>query len=206
MIYPEYDVQHSVFFPLTGNPVGFHHLLLAECILSQFSEVKQIVFLLSNGKHPDPTKAKAIADKQVRLDVLQQAINEFNDPQSSFVAQVAKRLKFDLVLNPRNTKISTAEFGQDSPVALQEHVSALRSQFSSESNSKKVMLVVGGDLVHRMNNNIIFSDKDLNTLTQHCEFLIAPRNLYEIHSIVNEVQKKTWSTFVISEYSVRADA
>ena len=66
-----YDLAHTAFFPLTGNPVGFHHLLLAECVLRQFAELSQIVFILSNGKHPDPTKEQAIAPQQGRLEIFQ---------------------------------------------------------------------------------------------------------------------------------------
>ncbi len=46
----------TVYFPLTADPAGHHHLLLAETVLRQFPETQLVVFILSNGMHPDPLK------------------------------------------------------------------------------------------------------------------------------------------------------
>jgi len=50
------DKLSTIFFPLTANPAGNHHLLLVESVLQQLPETKLVVFLLSNGLHPDPFK------------------------------------------------------------------------------------------------------------------------------------------------------
>jgi hypothetical protein len=50
------DFQNTLFVPITGNPAGYHHLVLAELALRQRPALSKVVYLLSNGYHPDPFK------------------------------------------------------------------------------------------------------------------------------------------------------
>ena len=62
------DKLSTIFFPLTANPAGNHHLLLVESVLQQFPDTKLVVFLLSNGLHPDPFKHQKIPHAALRLE------------------------------------------------------------------------------------------------------------------------------------------
>ena len=64
------DKLSTIFFPLTANPAGNHHLLLVESVLQQLPETKLVVFLLSNGLHPDPFKHQKIPPAALRLEML----------------------------------------------------------------------------------------------------------------------------------------
>ena len=177
-----YDLAQTAFFPLTGNPVGFHHLLLAECVLRQFAQLEQIVFILSNGKHPDPTKEQAIAPKQYRLEIFQKALEEFEDPLVSVVAKMADTGQESFQLNENHASIATVEFEQAQPVPLYAHVADLRQKALSPESRSPVQLIVGGDLLQRMSNRQIFTDADSQALAKNCEFLIAPREHIRIAS------------------------
>ncbi|MEC8256091.1 MAG: hypothetical protein VX004_11520, partial [SAR324 cluster bacterium] len=61
------DFQNTLFVPITGNPAGYHHLVLAELALRQRPECSRIVYLLSNGHHPDPFKRSVTLPKDIRL-------------------------------------------------------------------------------------------------------------------------------------------
>lgn len=181
----KYDLAHTAFFPVTGNPIGFHHLLLADAALRQFSQIQTVVFLLSNGKHPDPTKAKAIAPQTDRMELLQESIDSFPDPTQSQVALLAQQEEFPLFLNLKRGQVSNVEFQLDRPVPLRDHVRALL-QSSATPEADRVRLIIGGDLIDRMENPNIFSDSDLQVLSQQVEFFTAPR---EGHAIATTLKK-----------------
>ncbi len=63
----------TIYFPLTADPVGHNHLLLAESVLWQFPETQLVVFILSNGMHPDPLKYRKIPAATVRAEILRSA-------------------------------------------------------------------------------------------------------------------------------------
>ena len=170
-----YDLVYTVFFPLTGNPVGFHHLLLAEAVLRQFPDLQTIVFILSNGKHPDPTKEQQIADQQLRLQILRNALREFALPSVSFLARVARVEHYSFILGEQNTSICTVEFERCEAVQLVEHVDQLQHNASTTSQNQPVQLMLGGDLVRRMCSAEIFSDSELLLLAEKCRFFIASR-------------------------------
>ena len=69
------DRSNFVLFPVTANPIGLHHLLIANQALKKLGHSGQIVFVLSNGWHPDPSKTPAIASQEQRLEWLQQALS-----------------------------------------------------------------------------------------------------------------------------------
>ena len=119
-------IGEVVHFPLTADPAGFHHLLLAECVLRQIPQLKQVVFILSNGLHPDPTKRKNIPEGEIRLSLLRQALVSFADPELSYPARLAMDKQSPLKLKGEAWEISTAEFRCERPVRLAEHVMRLK--------------------------------------------------------------------------------
>ncbi|MBF0289563.1 MAG: CinA family protein [SAR324 cluster bacterium] len=186
MEHQPHDLKHTAFFPLTGNPTGFHHLLLAECVLHQFPEIQRIVFILSNGKHPDPTKEQTIADKQVRFEILEKALQEFNNPQKSHAAKIAQQTRIPLKLNPKNAFISTVEFSHERPLRLYEHFKMIQHALP-EDILYPMIWIIGGDLIQRMSNSEIFSNSDIQSLSRHGKFLVAPRGEYEIQKTVSQL-------------------
>ena len=106
----------TIYFPLTANPAGYHHLSLAECVLRQFPETKLIVFLLSNGQHPDPLKQQQIPEAALRLEILRGTLAEWSDPEKSLPAQIAEESGTSLKLNPNNCAISRCELSLNRPL------------------------------------------------------------------------------------------
>ena len=47
-------LESTLFFPISGNPVGFNHIAVAEWLLRQNPGWHKVVFIPSNGHHPDP--------------------------------------------------------------------------------------------------------------------------------------------------------
>ncbi|MBF0237776.1 MAG: CinA family protein [SAR324 cluster bacterium] len=186
---PEYDLQYTAFLLLTGNPSGFHHLMMTELVLRQFPEIKRIVLILSNGKHPDPTKTGPITDKNIRLEILQNLIREFNDPQNSCVAQIAEKNGYALQVNAKILEISTIEFEQDLIFRIIDHLGYIRQQATLASRMHPIKMIIGADLIHRMNNPQIFTDADLGEFKKSCEFLIIPREDYAINDEIEAVQQ-----------------
>ena len=126
----------TIFFPITANPIGHHHLLLAESILWHFQKTKTIVFLLSNGFHPDPLKGQEIPQTRLRVDILMNALEDWNDPEKSMPAKLALKEGFILKLKNNNCAISRYEFSFNRPIRLSEHIQFL-------SGKKKVPIVLG---------------------------------------------------------------
>ena len=82
------DRLSTIYFPLTANPAGNHHLLLVESVLQQLPETKLVVFLLSNGLHPDPFKHQKIPHAVLRLEILRSALADWTDPEKSLPAHI----------------------------------------------------------------------------------------------------------------------
>ena len=87
----------EIYFPLTANPVGYNHLLLAENVLWQFPETQLLVFILSNGRHPDPFKTVQIPHASLRYEILRSALLEWSDPENSLPARYAAESKVMLL-------------------------------------------------------------------------------------------------------------
>ena len=184
-----YDLAYTVFFPLTGNPAGFHHLLLAECVLRQFPKLQKIIFILSNGRHPDPTKEQNIVGQQLRLEILRNALQEFALPSVSFLAKVAHADQFSFKLGEQNTFICEAEFERSNSIPLAEHVDQLKQNASPASYNHPVQIILGDDLLGRMRNPEIFNDSDLLLLAENGRFLIAPREKRVVASSIESLKK-----------------
>ena len=99
----------EIYFPLTANPVGYNHLLLAENVLRQFPETQLLVFILSNGRHPDPFKSLQIPKASLRYEILRNALLEWSDREKSLPARYADESKVLLKLGSNNCAISRWE-------------------------------------------------------------------------------------------------
>ena len=81
----------ALFFPVSGDPIGFNHFMAAEWLLRSAPALRRVVFVLSNGHHPDPTKAGAHAPAERRLEMLQASLAELADPARSWLARRAEQ-------------------------------------------------------------------------------------------------------------------
>jgi len=182
---------HTIYFPLTANPAGYHHLLLAECVFRQFPETQLVEFLLSNGLHPDPLKRRQIPHAELRLEILRSALETWSDAEKSIPAQIAENCGIALKLQNSNTAISRREFSVNRPLRLAEHIQAF-------SGSEKVRIIAGADLLERMLNPQIFTDQDLVEIEQGCHLLLAPRNEVEIEPVLQLLKQKRGVTLTVT--------
>lgn len=181
------DAPRTIYLPLTGNPVGFHHLLLAECALRQFDSLEQVVFLLSNGQHPDPTKRQRILEKQLRLQILEQSLQDWGQPTTSYPARLLSRQGDVPRLSAQKARVSTIEFSHQRPFRLAEHVLEIRAE---QIHPEPVLLLVGADLVERMANPDIFSDEDLHTLATNAQILAVPRGETDLPEALEALKRQ----------------
>ena len=99
----------EIYFPLTANPAGYNHLLLAESVLWQFPETQSLVFILSNSRHPDPFKTVQIPHASLRYEILRSALLDWSDPENSLPARYADESGVLLKLGRKNCTISRWE-------------------------------------------------------------------------------------------------
>ena len=127
---PTLDVKLTkIFFPLTANPTGYNHLLLAENVLWQFPETQLLVFILSNGWHPDPFKTVQIPQANLRYEILRSALSEWSNPEKSLPARYADESGILLKLGRNNCTISRWELSFGRPLRIADHV-----QYFSKGN------------------------------------------------------------------------
>ena len=193
------DKLSTIFFPLTANPAGNHHLLLVESVLQQFPETKLVVFLLSNGLHPDPLKPQKIPTSALRLEILRSALADWTDPVKSLPAQIAEESGIPLKLNQNNCAISRSELSHNRPLRFVEHI-------KNYSGTKKVLMIVGSDLIERMLNPQIFTNMDLREIEKNCHLLIAPRNDLDLESLIHLVKKKRGASLRFSQIITKSIA
>ena len=183
------DSENSkIYFPLTANPVGYNHLLLAETILWQLPESKLIVFLISNGYHPDPLKRTAIPNSQLRFEILIRAIRDWANLEKSIPAQIASEYGIILKLQNNNCVVSRSELSLNTPVHLADNIKLF-------SKSGRVKFIVGADLINRMLNHNIFSAKDLDIISKESHLQIAPRNEIEIEKVLEKLKEQRGVSF-----------
>ncbi|MBC8257957.1 MAG: CinA family protein [SAR324 cluster bacterium] len=175
---------NAIYFPLTANPAGYHHLLLAECVLRQFPQTELIVFLLSNGLHPDPLKNQHIPQAAIRLQILRSALSDWSVPEKSIAAQIAEESGTKLKLQQTNSAVSNYELSYQRPLRLAEHIKNL-------SGTEKVAIIVGADLIERMLNPKIFTKSDLMTIAQSSHLLVAPRNDSKIEPMLELLKQRS---------------
>ena len=142
-----------------------------------------IVFLLSNGQHPDPFKQKQIPEAALRLEILRSTLADWSNPEKSLPAQIAEESGTSLKLQNNNCAISRSELSFNRPLRLAEHVQKF-------SGIEKVLMLVGADLIKRMLNPKIFTDKDLTEIENSCHLLVTPRNEVEIEPTLQLIKKE----------------
>ena len=173
----------KIFFPLTANPTGYNHLLLAENVLWQFPETQLLVFILSNGRHPDPFKDIQIPHASFRYEILRSALLEWPDSKKSLPARYADESEILLKLGRNNCTISRWELSFDRPLRIADHV-----QYFSKGN--KISLIVGADLIQRMLDPRIFTDKDLAQIESGCLMIVAPRENINLNQTLKLIKQK----------------
>ena len=193
------DKLSTIYFPLTANPAGNHHLLLVESVLQQFTETKLVIFLLSNGLHPDPFKHQKILPAALRLEMLRSALADWTDPEKSLPAQIAEEAGTSLKLNPNNCAISRCELSLNRPLRFVEHLKNI-------SRTEKIPMIVGADLIERMLNPQIFTTEDLKEIEKGCHLLAAPRNNIELESVLQLVKQKRGVTLTVTHIMSKAIA
>ena len=173
----------EIYFPLTANPVGYNHLLLAENVLWQFPETQLLVFILSNGRHPDPFKTLQIPHSSLRYEILRRALLDWSDPENSLPARYADESKVLLKLGRNNCAISRWELSFSSPLRLADHV-------QNFSTNQKIALIVGADLIQRMLDPRIFTDTDLAQIESDCLLIAAPRDDIDLKKTLQLIKQK----------------
>ena len=173
----------KIYFPLTANPTGYNHLLLAENVLWQFPETQLLVFILSNGRHPDPFKTVQIPHAFLRYEILRRALLEWADPENSLPARYAEESGVLLKLGSNNCTISRRELSFSRPFRIADHV----QHFSTE---QKIALIVGADLIQRMLDPRIFTDRDLTQIESCCLMIAAPRDDIDLKQTLQLIKQK----------------
>lgn len=172
-------MDETLFFPITGDPVGFNHFAAAEIVIRQIPALKRVVFIPSNGLHPDPTKQNALADKKSRLAWLEESISLCNNPATSHLAKQAQRAENPLIISPENLSVWDYEYGFNQPVPTAQTLAAIAEAHITPQNEKPgkgaIHWLAGTDLIQRMSEKNIFSDDELNTQATHCTYVILER-------------------------------
>ncbi|UCE86590.1 MAG: CinA family protein [Deltaproteobacteria bacterium] len=163
----------TLFFPLSGDPVGFNHFAAAESILRAEPALERVVFILSNGLHPDPKKPGLEAPPDARREILETAAGSVADPERSTLARQAQLAGDRLRIDAGRIQISTREFGSDRAVRAAETAAALRRERSDAPGA--IHWYAGSDLVRRMADPAIFDDDDLTRLARECVFHVLDR-------------------------------
>jgi nicotinamide-nucleotide amidase len=170
---PGSSLASTLLFPLSGNPIGFNHFAAAEWLLRRAAGCERVLFVLSNGHHPDPTKADAAVPAQERLHLCELACEAVADPARSFLARQAELAGETLRLASAQPQPSTVEFAIPRAVRTAELVPLLRAQ--EPGYGERVHWCVGSDLVQRMADPRIFSDADLRLLAEACHYHVLER-------------------------------
>ena len=173
----------KIYFPLTANPAGYNHLLLAENVLWQIPETQLLVFILSNGRHPDPFKSFQISNASLRYEILRSSLLQWPDPESSIPAKYAYESGVQLKLGSKNCTISRWELSFKRALRIADHVQYF-------STGEKISLIVGADLIQRMLDPRIFSDRDLAHIESGCLMIAARRDDIDLKLTLNLIKQK----------------
>lgn len=167
------SIANTLIFPLSADPIGFNHFSAAEWILRQVPELERVTFVLSNGRHPDPTKKDAGVGPLQRLEICELAAAAVSDPTQSLLALRAKTAGTALCLLPQRIGLSTVEFEFDRAVRSAELVPLLRGERAP--GKQRLHWFAGSDLLNRMIDPNIFSDEDLTFLSKNCRYHVLER-------------------------------
>ncbi|MDH4246819.1 MAG: CinA family protein [Deltaproteobacteria bacterium] len=177
----------TLFFPISGNPIGFNHFALAEWLLRENPTLRRVVWILSNGRHPDPTKPPIAFPAEERLALCRTALETVADPAHSLLARRAAQAGETLRLTPETQHLSLLEFGVDRAVRSAELVAHL---CGGDSPGARLAWVAGTDLLRRMADSRIFSAEDLKLLTQGCHYHIPEREGEPLAPALDQLREK----------------
>jgi PncC family amidohydrolase len=177
----------TLFFPLSGDPVGFNHFAAAEAVLRAEPSLERVTFILSNGIHPDPKKPDAEAAAAIRHEILAAAVRSISDPGRSTLARQAELAREQMRIDTSRIQVSTREFSSDRAVRAAETAVALRGEATDASGP--IHWYAGSDLLGRMTDFAIFDDDDLQRLARECAFHVVERQGDSTESAVGEVER-----------------
>jgi len=167
-------LKTTLYLPVSGDPLGFNHVMAVEWTLRAAPELERVRFILSNGHHPDPTKLGAHAPADLRLRIAEATLAEAADPAHSWLARRAQQAGDALGATPGRLAVSTLELAHDRAVRTAEAVESLRAQ-SPDGARERLNLVAGADLLRRMAQPAIFSDADVRILSAACRYFVLDR-------------------------------
>lgn len=185
------DTASTLYFPISGNPIGFNHLAIAEWMLRCNEGLRQVVFILSNGHHPDPTKPDPTVDTQTRWQMLGLAINSVADAQTCYLAALAQAHDDQLRLNAASLAASDLEFTFKRAVRTAELIPLLKpaEKETGADAPSRLNWLAGSDLVQRMANPDIFSDADLALLSSTLTYHIIERPTQHVQAALNTLRE-----------------
>ena len=171
------NFQNTLFVPITGNPAGYHHLVLAELALRQRPELSKVVYLLSNGHHPDPFKRSVTLPKDIRLQLMQDLLSSLHQSSGNRLIVISDQVGEILRLRQVKLFVSSIEFKRDHQVKLLDNVKNIWTAFGSarDYKSQRIQVLVGSDLINRMQDPQIFSEADMKEMSNLAEWLVVPR-------------------------------
>ena len=171
------DYQNTLFVPITGNPAGYHHLVLAELALRQRPELSTVVYLLSNGHHPDPFKRSVTLPKDIRLQLMQDLLASLHQDSGNRLNVIVDQAGETLRLRQVELFVSIIEFQREGQVRLLDNVKNIRTVLMSDRDykSQRIQILVGSDLINRMQDPQIFSEADMKEMSNLAEWLVVPR-------------------------------
>jgi len=171
------DYQNTLFVPITGNPAGYHHLVLAELALRQRPELSRVVYLLSNGHHPDPFKRSVTLPKDIRLQLMQDLLASLHQDSGNRLNVIVDQAGETLRLRQVELFVSIIEFQREGQVRLLDNVKNIRTvlMYDRDHKSQRIQILVGSDLINRMQDPQIFSEADMKEMSNLAEWLVVPR-------------------------------
>ncbi len=171
------DYQNTLFVPITGNPAGYHHLVLAELALRQRPELSRVVYLPSNGHHPDPFKRSVTLPKDIRLQLMQDLLASLHQDSGNRLNVIVDQAGETLRLRQVELFVSIIEFQREGQVRLLDNVKNIRTVLMSDRDykSQRIQILVGSDLINRMQDPQIFSEADMKEMSNLAEWLVVPR-------------------------------
>ena len=116
------DFQNTLFVPITGNPAGYHHLVLAELALRQKPALSKVVYILSNGNHPDPSKRSVTLPKDFRLTLMQDLLVSLHQSSGTRLNVIVDQVGETLRLRQVELFVSIIEFQLEGQVRLLDNV------------------------------------------------------------------------------------
>jgi len=191
-----------MYFPVTANPIGFNHFAVIEWILRCNPQTAEVVLVLSNGHHPDPTKPDAELGPHQRLELARLAVDAIADPEQSYLARQAGLAGDALHLVPARIRLSTSEFSHDRAVTTAETVRLVQAELGTHPG-ERLPWVIGSDLLRRMCDPAIFPDDQLAHLAASCAYHVLQREGDHIGKVLATLERDRGTSLDCTVYPVK---